>query len=78
MGECYVVLWYVEGGKLEIFVFILLFVEYLVVIIDIFGFDEDGDVLRVIVVSEGGCVYIWFVLIVNEFEIIKFIIISVG
>lgn len=68
-------MWNVEGGKLEIFV--ILFVEYLVVVIGVSGFDEDDGVWRVVVVIEGGVVYVWFVLIVVDFGSVKFIVICV-
>ncbi|XP_024381323.1 uncharacterized protein [Physcomitrium patens] len=77
-GERHVVLWHVEGGKSETSAPISLSVEHPVATIDISGFDEDGDVLRVIAVSEGGCAYIWSAPTVNELETTKPTIISVG
>ncbi|KAG0584808.1 hypothetical protein M758_3G237500 [Ceratodon purpureus] len=56
-GECHVVMWHVEGGKSAAPV--TLSVEHPAVAIDVGGFDRDGEVRRVVAVTEGGVAYIW-------------------
>jgi len=59
-GECHVVMWHVEGGKSEAAAPITLSVEHPAVAIGVSGFDkDDGDVRRVVAVTEGGVAYVW-------------------
>ena len=50
-------MWHVEGGKSAAPV--TLSVEHPAVAIDVGGFDRDGEVRRVVAVTEGGVAYIW-------------------
>lgn len=52
-------MWHVEGGKSEASAPVTVSVEHPAVAIDVSGFDKDGEVRRVVAVTEGGVAYIW-------------------
>ena len=64
-------MWHVEGGKSESAAPITLSVEHPAIAIDVSGFNKDGDVRRVVAVTEGGVAYVWSVSTVAELGSVK-------
>jgi U3 small nucleolar RNA-associated protein 5 len=59
VGERHVAMWQCEGSKADTGVVCSLSLEHPAVALDCTGFDKEGEILRIVAVSEGGVAYIW-------------------